>query len=202
MTNDKNIQNERMNMIFPPKALVYPMPAAIASAYDEDGRPDACLLGFVGMCSHVPETVMIAINSTARRKTLRSISVRGCFSLGFPSRDQIAEADYLGIESGYNADKLSVIGFTVSRGEKADVPVIDQLKVSLECRVISETDVGSHRQIFGEILCIHASDDVLDEDGKPDMSLADPLMYDDYRFRYYSLGEKLEKVARPGRKYM
>ncbi len=188
-------------MMLPPKALVYPMPVGIAAAYGSDGRADACALGFVGMCSHVPETVMIGINSTAKRKTRRSILERGCFTLGFPSRSQIAEADYLGIESGYDADKLSVIGFTAVKGEKVDAPVIEQLKVTLECMVISTSDVGSHTQIFGEILCIHASDDILDEKGRPDMSLADPLMYDDYGFRYYSLGGALEKISRPGRKY-
>ena len=76
-------------MILVSKALVYPMPTAIAAAYDSDGKADACLLGFVGMCSHKPETVMIAINSTARRKTLKSILERGCFSLGFPSKNQV-----------------------------------------------------------------------------------------------------------------
>lgn len=76
-------------MILVSKALVYPMPTAIAAAYDSDWKADACLLGFVGMCSHKPETVMIAINSTARRKTLKSILERGCFSLGFPSKNQV-----------------------------------------------------------------------------------------------------------------
>lgn len=186
-------------MILESKALVYPMPTAIVAAYDSDGKADACLLGFVGMCSHKPETVMIAINSTARRKTLKSILERGCFSLGFPSKDQVKEADYLGIESGYSTDKLADIGFTVSKGERADVPVIDQIKVTLECRVIEKTDVGSHTQLFGEILCIHAADDVIGEDGKPDMKLADPLMYDDYSFTYYSLGERIGRIGEFGK---
>lgn len=177
------------------------MPVGIAAAYDREGRADACTLGFVGMCSHVPETVMIGINSTAKRKTRRSILEKGYFTLGFPSRDQMAEADYLGIESGYDADKLSTIGFTVTKGQKVDAPVIEQLKATLECRVISTSDVGSHTQIFGEILCIHASEDILDERGRPDMALADPLMYDDCGFRYYALGERLEKVARPGMRF-
>ena len=173
-------------MILESKALVYPMPTAIVAAYDSCGKADACLLGFVGMCSHKPETVMIAINSTARRKTLKSILERGCFSLGFPSKDQVKEADYLGIESGYSTDKL------------AD---IDQIKVTLECRVIEKTDVGSHAQLFGEILCIHAADDVIGEDGRPDMKLADPLMYDDYNLAYYSLGERIGRTGEFGKAF-
>ena len=56
-----------------PRAIMYPSPAVIASAYDEDGKADSCTLAFATMCSHHPPAVMIAINSTAKRKTLKSI---------------------------------------------------------------------------------------------------------------------------------
>ncbi|MBR4181662.1 MAG: flavin reductase [Candidatus Methanomethylophilaceae archaeon] len=115
-----------------------------------------------------------------------------------PLEEPGEEADYLGIESGYSMDKLADIGFTVTKGERADVPVIDQIKVTLECRVIEKTDVGSHTQLFGEILCIHADDDVIGEDGRPDMKLADPLMYDDYNLTYYSLGERIRRIGEFG----
>jgi flavin reductase (DIM6/NTAB) family NADH-FMN oxidoreductase RutF len=53
--------------------MMYPAPAVVASAYDEDGNADACTLAFATMCSHHPPAVMIAINSTLKRKTLKSI---------------------------------------------------------------------------------------------------------------------------------
>ena len=56
-----------------PRAMMYPSPAVIASAYDEEGKADSCTLAFAAMCSHKPPAVMIAINSTAKRKTLKSI---------------------------------------------------------------------------------------------------------------------------------
>ena len=57
--------------------MMYPAPAVVASAYDEEGRADACTLAFATMCSHHPPAVMIAINTTLKRKTLKS-------SLKFP----------------------------------------------------------------------------------------------------------------------
>lgn len=56
-----------------PRALMYPSPAIIVSAYDENGKADACTLAFACMCSHFPPCLMIAINSTAKRKTLKDI---------------------------------------------------------------------------------------------------------------------------------
>ena len=53
--------------------MMYPAPAVVASAYDEEGNADACTLAFATMCSHHPPAVMIAINSTLKRKTLKSI---------------------------------------------------------------------------------------------------------------------------------
>ena len=51
--------------------MMYPAPAVVASAYDENGNADACTLAFATMCSHHPPAVMIAINSTLKRKTLK-----------------------------------------------------------------------------------------------------------------------------------
>ena len=98
-----------------PRAMMYPSPAVIASAYDEEGKADSCTLAFAAMCSHQPPAVMIAINSTAKRKTLRSILERKEFVLGFPTIDQVAETDYIGMASGYEVDKVSKPFFALTR---------------------------------------------------------------------------------------
>ena len=91
--------------------MMFPGPAVVASAYDENGNADACTLAFAAMCSHHPPAVMIAINSTLKRKTLKSILQTREFCLAFPSIEHVSEVDYLGIESGYSEDKLSKINF-------------------------------------------------------------------------------------------
>lgn len=70
---------------------MYPSPAVVASAYDDNGNVDACTLAFATMCSHHPPAIMIAINSTLKRKTLKSILNTREFCLGFASLDQLAE---------------------------------------------------------------------------------------------------------------
>lgn len=54
--------------------------------------------------SHFPPCVTIAINAAQRRKTLAAMLQSKAFVLGIPGIDQVKEADYLGIESGYNSE--------------------------------------------------------------------------------------------------
>ena len=65
--------------------------------------------------SHIPPCVTIAVNATQRRKTLAAMLHSKAFVLGFPSVDQVQEADYLGVESGYNTDKLTNIGLIMCK---------------------------------------------------------------------------------------
>ncbi len=181
--------------------MMYPAPAVVASAYDEEGRADACTLAFATMCSHHPPAVMIAINTTLKRKTLKSILQTKEFCIGFPSVEHMAEVDYLGIESGYNADKLAEIDYSHHKAEKVNAPIIEEFKVSLECRVIHIAEVGSHTQITGEIVNVQAEEEVLNDKNKIDFKLLDPLAYDDITHSYYRTGNKIADAFKAGLKF-
>lgn len=181
--------------------MMYPAPAVVVSAYDEEGKADACTLAFASMCSHHPPAVMIAINSTLKRKTLKSILNTKEFCLAFPSIEHYAEVDYLGIESGYREDKLNKISFNHHRAEKVNAPIIDEFKVSLECRVMHIAKVGSHTQITGEIVNVMADENVLDEKNKINFELLNPLGYDDITHSYYEIGDKISDAFKAGLKF-
>ena len=184
-----------------PHVLMYPAPAVVVSAFDENKKADACTLAFATMCSHHPPAMMIAINSTLKRKTLQSILLKKCFSMAFPSCEHLAEIDYLGIESGYREDKLKKINFTYKEAEYINAPIINEFKVSLECKVINTVDIGSHTQITGEIVNIQADEEVLDSKGKISVSKLNPIAYDDYTHAYYSVGDKLSDAFKIGLKF-
>ena len=181
--------------------MMYPAPAVVASAYDEEGRADACTLAFATMCSHRPPAVMIAINSTLKRKTLKSILHSKEFCLAFPSVEHVAEVDYMGIESGYRQDKLAKIGFSHQKGEKVNAPIINEFSVSLECRVMHIAEVGSHTQITGEIVNVQADEDVVDENGKIIFEKVNPIVWDDITHSYYETGGKIADGFNVGLKF-
>ena len=190
-----------MKVNLKPRSMMYPSPAVVASAYDSEGKADACTLAFATMCSHKPPAVMIAINSTLKRKTLKSILERQEFCIGFPSAEHVTETDYLGIFSGYDTDKIDDVGFTHKKAEMVNAPIINEFKVSAECRVMHVAEVGSHTQITGEVVNIQVDEDVLNDRGRVDFEKLDPLAYDDVNYSYYMMGEKIASAFKVGLKY-
>ena len=184
-----------------PRSMMYPAPAVVASAYDEEGNADCCTLAFATMCSNRPPAVMIAINTTLKRKTLKSIHYSKEFALGFPSLEHVAEIDYMGIASGYDTNKIDDVNFTYTDAEVVNAPIINEFKVSLECRVIHVAEVGSHTQITGEIVNVQADKDVLDERNKIMPEKLNPVVYDDIAHSYYEFGGQIAKAFNAGLKF-
>ena len=178
--------------------MVAPTQTVIVSAWDENGRADACTLAFYMVSSHIPPCVTIAINATQKRKTLQDILERRAFVLSFPGADQVREADYLGVESGYLADKLKNVGFTVSEAETVHAPVINEMRLSLECEVVHTVTVGSHTQVTGEVKRILADESVLNEKNRIVLEKLQPLIYDEELGRYLGIGDPVAEAFRTG----
>lgn len=179
-------------------AVVSPTETVVVSAYDKDGKADACTLAFYMVSSHVPPCVTIAINATQRRKTLADMLENNAFVLGFPSIDQVREADYLGVESGYNSDKLKDIGFSVSNAKTVYAPIINEMLLSLECEIVHTVTVGSHMQVTGEVKRILADESILNEKGRIVLEKLKPIIYDEEQMRYLNVGEVISDAFKPG----
>ena len=180
------------------RAVVSPTPAIIAAAYDENGKADACTLAFYTPTSHKPPCLTIAINATAKRKTLKSILSSGAFTIGYPSIEQAAEADWIGMASGYDHDKIAEVGWTVTKAEKINAPVINELKLVVECKVVNTVTIGSHVQITGEVVNIQADESILDERGRYSLEKLKPIIYDEENWRYLAVGEKAADAFKCG----
>ena len=190
-----------MKVNLKPRSMMYPAPAVVASAYDSQGNADCCTLAFATMCSHHPPAVMIAINTTLKRKTLKSILETNEFCVAFPDFTQVAEADYFGIASGYDTRKIEDVGYTYKKAEKVNAPIINEFKVSVECRVMHIAEVGSHTQITGEIVNVQAEESVLNDKKKIDFDKLNPLAYDDVTHSYFKMGDKIADAFKAGLKF-
>jgi flavin reductase (DIM6/NTAB) family NADH-FMN oxidoreductase RutF len=144
---------------------------------------------------------MVAINATLKRKTLKSILYSKEFCIAYHSADQVLEADYLGIASGYDTNKIEDVNFTYKKAEKVNAPLINEFKVSAECKLIHVAEVGSHTQLTGEVVNIQAEEEVLNEKNKIDLTRLDPLAYDDVGYDYYRMGEKIADSHKCGLKF-
>ena len=95
-------------------------------------------------------------------------------------------------------DKLERSGFHVTKSEFVDAPVIDELPLVLECRLL-RYDPDSHLML-GEIVNAGADEAVLNEAGMIDPAKLKPITFDPANGAYWSLGEKVGNAFADGNK--
>ena len=84
-------------------------------------------------------------------KTVKNILKRGAFTVSMGDAEHAAAWDYVGIESGNSVpDKVARAGFHVTKSEHVDAPVIDELPLALECKIVSYGE--ETRLLTGEIV--------------------------------------------------
>ena len=182
-----------MRKNFGAKPYTYPQPVLIIASYDENGTPDAMNAAWGG----ISDDTQISMCLSAGHKTVKNILKRKAFTVSMADAAHVAACDYVGIVSA-NAvpDKLEKAGFHTTRSEFVDAPLIDELPMTLECRLVSY-DEESCRMV-GEIVNVSAEESVLDENGKIDPEKLQPITFDPVNNAYLKLGEKVGNAFRDG----
>jgi flavin reductase (DIM6/NTAB) family NADH-FMN oxidoreductase RutF len=146
---------------------VYPSPAALVTSVDDDGKPNIVTLG---ECFNVsirqPIIVGIAIRTATYSHGL--IRRRGEFTVNLPTMGLLEKVDGIGMISGRDCDKFERFGLTPLPAVRVAPPLIAECPVNLECKVLSEQQVGDHQLFLGEVLVQHVDADKLSADGQPD----------------------------------
>ncbi|MCQ2576012.1 MAG: flavin reductase [Treponema sp.] len=172
-----------MKTNFGKQTFMYPMPVLIIATYDENGNPDAMNAAWGG----IHDTNQIGICLAADHKTTKNLLLKKEFTVSMANAANVAACDYVGIVSAnIEPDKVKKAGFTVTKAEFVDAPVINELPMCLECR-LSSYDAKSDF-IVADIINVSADDSVLTE-GKIDPSKLQPITYDPVNHKYLKLGE-------------
>ena len=132
-----------------------------------------------------------------RPKTTANILARKAFTVSMATAEQMVACDYVGIESGNQvSDKVAKTGWHATKSEFVDAPLIDELPMAVECRLVSY-DPESCR-LVGEIVNVGADESVLGPDGKIDPDKLQPITFDPIHSAYRKLGEKVGNAFRDG----
>ena len=183
-----------MRKNFGAKPWTYPQPVFIIGSYDEDGRANAMNAAWGGISCDTELCMCIS----AGHKTTKNILARKAFTVSMATSAQMTACDYVGIESGNKtADKMEKAGFHTIKAEYVDAPIIEELPMTLECRLISY-DPESCRMV-GEIVNVSIDESVLTEDGKVDVSKLNPITFDPINSAYLKLGEKAGNAFSDGK---
>lgn len=182
-----------MRKNFGAKPYTYPQPVLIIASYDENGTPDAMNAAWGG----ISDDTQISMCLSAGHKTVKNILKWKAFTVSMADAANVAACDYVGIVSANDVpDKLEKAGFHTTRSEFVDAPLIDELPMALECRLVSY-DEESCRMV-GEIVNVSAEESVLDENGKIDPGKLQPITFDPVNNAYLKLGEKVGNAFRDG----
>ncbi len=130
-------------------------------------------------------------------KTAENILSRKAFTVSMATAQYLAACDYVGIVSGNKEpDKFAKAGFHATKSEFVDAPLIDELPMALECKVISYDEESC--RLVGEIVNVSADESVLSENGKVDVKRLQPITYDPMNHHYLVLGEKVGQAFHDG----
>lgn len=183
-----------MRKNFGAKPWTYPQPVFIIASYDENGKPNAMNAAWGGISCDTELCMCISES----HKTTANILARKAFTVSMATAAQMVACDYVGIASGNNTpDKLEKAGFHTEKAEFVDAPIITELPMALECKLISYDPESCH--LFGEIVNVSADESIL-TNGKIDVAKLAPITFDPVGNGYYALGEKVGNAFHDGAK--
>ncbi len=182
-----------MRKNFGAKPLFYPLPVLIIGTYDEDGTADAMNAAWGGL--YDADKVVLCLSEG--HKTTKNIKSRKAFTVSFADEQNVVASDYVGIASGNTEPKkLEKSGFTVTKSEFVDAPMINELPVTMECVLDKVTDDGN---ITGKIVNVSVDESVLSGD-KIDLSKFRPIAFEPANNKYHVLGEEVGNAFSDGNK--
>ena len=148
----------------------------IIASYGEDGTPDAMNAAWGG----VADRSRIAMYLSGGHKTVKNILKRGAFTVSMGDAEHAA-------------------AFHVMKSEHVDAPVIDELPLALECKLVSCDE--EIRLLTGEIVNVSVDERALDENGKLAVEKLYVITFDYANHGYYVLGEKVASAFEDGKKF-
>ena len=170
------------------------MPVLIVGTYDENGNPNAMNAAWGG----IYDTNQVMVCLADEHKTTENIKNTGAFTVSFATTKTVVASDYVGIVSANDVpDKFRRAGFHSVKSEYVNAPIIEELPMTLECKLIKFNEDGI---CIGEIVNISAEEGILDEKGRIDAKKLDPIIYDSSTHAYWSFGERVGQAFSDGKR--
>lgn len=181
-----------MRKNFGAKPFLYPQAVFIIASYDENGNADAMNAAWGGVADS--DKIFMCL---ASHKTTDNILARKAFTVSMGTADQVAACDYVGVVSAKDEpEKMEKSGFHTVKSEYVDAPVIEELPMTLECRLISYDQQNGY--LFGEVVNVSAEESVLGADGNIDVTKLRPIIFDGVHAAYHVIGEKVGNAFSDG----
>ena len=176
-----------MKQSWRPGTLVYPAAAALVSCGNAK-HSNLITVAWTGtICS---DPAMLYISVRPERFSYHIIRENMQFTLNLTTADMVRATDLCGVRSGADIDKWVLSGLHPYPGVAVECPAIEESPLSIECRVRSIMELGTHHMFIAEVVNVLADERYMDaETGKFDLERAGLMSYS--HGAYYGQGERL-----------
>jgi flavin reductase (DIM6/NTAB) family NADH-FMN oxidoreductase RutF len=178
--------------------LITPQPCIMIATYDANGQPDVMMAAWGGQC----EADKIEFNLSPH-KTTENLELKKAFTVSYATMDDIEESDFFGLVSAKDVpDKVERAGFTVTPSPNVDAPIINEYKLTLECKVVSiDKTPGGETHVVGQVVNWSADESILDSLDRVDLSKLKPIVFDGSAMVYREVGDSVGKAWGSGKKF-
>ena len=155
---------------------VGPRPIALASTVDEQGRPNLAPFSFFNVFSANPPTLIFSPARRGRNNTTKhtyeNIKKTMETVVHVVSYDIVEQTSLASTEYKEGVNEFEKAGFTMLPSDLVKPPRVKESPVHLECKVKQVVELGDQggagNLIIAEVVKMHISEAVLDENGKID----------------------------------
>lgn len=177
----------------PIKACVVPRPIGWISTANKAGQVNLAPFSFFNILSYHPPFVLFSAGGHAddheEKDTIANVKETGEFVYNMATWDQREQMNETGLIVDRAADELSQTGLEGIPSKLVAPPRIKGSPVQLECKLHEivvlpgDTKLAIHHAVFGQVVGVHITDDVITKDGILDVARLKPISrlgYKDY----------------------
>ena len=172
--------------VWKPGTMLYPLPPVMVTCGTME-KPNVLTIAWTGILNSEPAMTYISVRPSRYSHDL--IKNSGEFVINLTTAKMLKAADYCGVKSGKDTNKLQETGLTLLPCDKVKAPMIEQSPLSLECRVTEIKPLGSHDLFLAKIVAVHVEEELLDENGRFELEKSGLVAF--CHGAYYALGGKL-----------
>ncbi|MGH8857798.1 MAG: flavin reductase family protein [Polaromonas sp.] len=146
-------------------SLIVPRPIALVTTQNADGVVNAAPFSMFNMLGEDPPILMISINKLQNdnlKDTSANILANGDFVVHIADEPMAVQMHRCGETLPSSRSELDHVGLTTAPSQAVLPPRIAEAPVSFECRLSEKLETASRHIFIGEVLWLHARDDLID----------------------------------------
>ena len=153
-------------------SVVVPRPIAWVSSRSAEGVDNLAPHSFFSIAGIDPPVLMFT--SVGAKDSLRNITATGEFVVSVCTEELIEQVNLTGTDFPADHSEFEAAGLTREPSLRVAPPRVAESPVAMECRLVETKEFGICTVVFGEVVHVAISEDVL-KDGRPEISLLKPV---------------------------